>query len=341
MEDALTFLDYSQYKAWMKCPHYWHERYVNCVEPVRAEAGYRNDALAIGSLTHSGLENWAKSKQPRIDPAVVAEIGPSPEALALATSLVQTYVSRFPDENFQFEHTEEPMLFELANTPRTGFALVDNFFYNPAPCEINNGVEGETFALEPGWWIREYKTKDVSRSRPQFAQSWAVNMQADFQMHALARRVGEPVRGIFVCVLEKPRVYTPQRKCKGCNEMLELALYLPTGDGHACPLCGAVQKLTPYKPKIERRPDVYRMRVTRTPTQLEESLRQMALVAAEMDKMLEQPALRPMNKEACLSFGSPCDYFNNHTYAVPTVGDPLMRVRDTTKYARLELLRVA
>jgi hypothetical protein len=293
--------------------------------------------MAIGSLVHSGLENWGRNRRPGIAPEVIAEIGPSPEALVLAGQMVQTYINRFPNENFVDERTETPMLFEIPGISTKGFALVDNFFYNPCLCEIESGVGDEILAIQQGWWIREYKTKDAQKPRGVYQQAWQTNMQADFQIHALSKKVGQPVQGIFVCVLERPRLYIPHRKCKGCGEMLELATYLPTGTGdHACPLCGNQQKLKPYAPKIERRPDVYRFAVTRTKEQLDVSMGQILQVAMLMEEWKAERIIIPPNKEACVVFNNVCEYFDNHTYDKQTSEDVNMMKKDTTKYARLQ-----
>jgi hypothetical protein len=342
---SIARIDYSQYRAWMKCPWFWYERYVNGVEKLRPNAGYRNDALALGSLVHAGLEGWGNSRSVGIPETTVAEIGPSPETLQVALGMVAAYARKFPSEEFPTELTETPVTFPLPVYGIEGFALIDNYFEVRTPTVIDVGLSGEQFVLEPGWWIREYKTKDEAKPRDTYAAGWACNMQANFQLLGLRNRLpGEKVNGLFVCVLEKPRVYIPKRKCKGCGETIELSLFYSTGEGHACPLCGHKQLVTPYKPKASRaEPQIYRLKVQRTEDQLATAKREITQVAEAMQEARQtgyglDGVDSPPSREICVWGNSVCEFFDNHTYNRPTDGDPSFVKRDTHAYMRQEKL---
>jgi hypothetical protein len=337
-----SFIDYSQYLKFVRCPWLWYETYVNELAPRRKDRP-RDDNMAIGSLVHAGLENWTRNQLPNVSQATVDEINPTPDTLALAAGMVIEYARRYPAEQWEMVFCEEPLKFPLlGRAPLTGLAKVDKYFYVPEQTAVETGIEGEALSLAPGWWIHEYKTKSAAISRANYAMAWESNMQADFQMLALQAKLGEPPAGMIVQVLEKPRTYVPKRKCKGCQETVELASWLPTGDGqHACPLCGNRQTLKPYEPKAEPMPAFYRLGVIRSQERLSRALGEITSVAWQMAHLAAQGLSmyrRPPNREACVhpQYG-PCAYFRNHTYDLPTTEDASMEHRDATRYVGLEV----
>lgn len=338
----MNFIDYSQYAAWWTCSHLWYERYVNQRVPRREPGRQRDDKMAIGSMVHNGLENWTKHSRPEVDEATLAEINPTREAYILAMSLVQEYVKRYPTEEWEIHRTEEPVLFPLGleDDELLGLAKLDAYFFNPTQCDIESG-EGSILSLQPGWWAREYKTKDAGVKRGNYAKGWATNMQADFQLLALKARTGEWPQGVLISVLEKPRMYVPRRKCQGCGETIELGLYIVCPDGeYSCPRCGVKQKLKPYEPKVAHQPEFYRLVVTRTPERLETSRKEIAQVALRMEAMRQGGLGSELpNRQRCVDpiFGE-CDYMKNHLYNTPTAEDPEMEDREALRYVGLEAI---
>jgi hypothetical protein len=339
-----AFIDYSQYKVWCDCRWRWYERYVNQLEPQR-EARQQDNPMTLGSLVHAGLDAWASKGQLMIDDETIADCNPTPECHQLAMELLAGYVQRYPEERWAVQRTEQPLVFELPGTSVAGLAKLDRYFYLPEQTTVESGLAGTTIDLAPGWWVQEYKTKACEVDRALWMKAWSANMQADFQLLALGTKVGERPQGVLVQVLEKPRRYVPKRKCKGCGEMLEMAMYLPAAEGEsACPLCGAVQRLKPYEPKTERHPEYYRVVATRTEEQLARSLEEIAQVAHGMHAMRlwGLDAQLPNRDNCCIAARRyTCDYFDNHTQGIDTLSDPKMVKRDTTKYVGLEMVAEA
>ena len=339
---AFKFIDYSQYRAFQTCPWYWFEKYITELVP-RREAYQRDDAAAIGSLVHSGLEQWAKTREPKIAAAVIDEIGPTPEAFGLAEGMVHEYVRRYPEEAWEFLRTEEPLKFPLPGTDIPGLAKIDKYFFVPEQTTVETGIEGSTFDLSPGWWIHEYKTKDAQISRAHWNMQWEANRQADFQILALREKVGTDVQGIIVQVLEKPRLYIPKRKCKGCATTLEMPSWLPAEDGKsACPMCGNKQVLEPVKEKAPRPlAEFYRTVVTLTAERLDRAAEEIACTSRAMANMIKWgiQVQRP-TREACVfpAMRRVCDYFKPHTYDAPLEEGALWERREATKYVGLEEL---
>src|SRR5581483_4569462 len=142
-------------------------------------------------------------------------------------SLVRGYVMKYPREKWPVESTEEAVTFPVLEETM-GVAKLDGYFYVPEDTTVESGLPGSTITLSRGWWSREYKTKSPGVHRPTWIEEWSTKRQADFQLLALkdllTRKGHNPdeVQGVMVSVLEKPREYTPKRKCKGCGETFEL-----------------------------------------------------------------------------------------------------------------------
>jgi DNA-directed RNA polymerase subunit RPC12/RpoP len=377
----MKFIDYSQYSLFKFCEYAWYERYVRGLQTKYPADKQRDDAIALGSLVHAGLEVFAKTGKPEIPKDVVDEMIPTPECFVLANTMVQGYIKKYPSEVWPVEQCEEPLVWELVpedivwacckcgvtgnsrrhikcpnclsaliDQPVTisigqeqifGLAKFDSFFYVPEDTTIESGLPGESITLARGWWSKEYKTKSSGVNRATWIMEWQTKFQADFQMIALQNRIGEAPKGVMVCVLEKPREYTPKRKCAGCGETWEMASYLSTGDGHACPACDYRQKLKPYEPKVPRIPEFYRVLVTRSPEELERSEIEIRETALRMEALRQNSGLIMPNRDNCVSnkFHRVCEFFKPHRYNYDAGDRPAeFEFRDTTKYASLDLV---
>lgn len=306
------FLDYSAYYKWCECQFKWYEHYVS--QHVRTPPpGHVDTPLTLGSCVHAGLEALRTSGIPEVPQAIIEETRVSPEYAGWANALVQGYAAHYPGEDFPSGHTEEPLRFPLIPDV-DGLAKVDYFWEVPEGGQyIADGLGGQLW-LEPGWWIKEYKTKDASRNPGNWQQSWRMNPQADFQCHALAAKIGVAPKGVLVDTLEKPKITEPQRTCTKCHQKQDLRSYHPLGGGQfGCPLCGAPNKI-PLKDKTERKPAFYRFKVLRSPEQLEASFREMQVIAQEMAFIREGSSFPQRRLTECVNsiFGA-CEYFEPHS----------------------------
>ena len=342
-------IDYSQYSKFLFCPWAWYETYVKGMSP--RYIGQRSDPLALGSLVHEGLDTFSRTGKVLIPAEVVAEVNPTPEAMQLAELLVRGYIRKYPNEQWQMERTEQAVEFPLDGTDWCGIAKLDSYFYVPEDTTIESGLHDQRLTLGRGWWAREYKTKSHGIDRAVWAKEWAAKRQADFQLLALTNLLQnyphserftnsatDEVRGILVSVLEKPRDYTPKRKCKGCSNSYELESYLIHADGHMCPMCGYVQKLKPYTPTVPLAPEFYRLIVTRSPEQLAIARNEIAMVAEAMDDLRESGMLSIVpNRDNCISnkYHRQCDFAEQHIAGV-NVEEPTFVKIDPYKYIGIQ-----
>lgn len=217
----------------------------------------------------------------------------------------------------------------VGQDPIFGMAKLDGYFYVPEDTTIESGIMGHTLTLERGWWSKEFKTKKHG-DRGNWIKEWQTKMQATFQILALKQMIeSQPryhvdditVRGVLVCVMEKPHDYIPKRKCEKCKENYELAAFIPKADGYMCPMCGCVQNVTPYKPKVPKVPDFFRIIATRTPTQLKTAKAEIFETARMMETMrnIGMECVLP-NREACVinRHFRECEYMAPHTYGGST-----------------------
>ncbi len=378
-------IDYSAHNCWDECPGKWFERYINRRTP-RWRSGLRDDALALGSLVHEGLRLWQERGIVEIPSEVQEEVTPSRECLSLAQELVYGYTRAYPSELWPLIRCEEPVCMPLAQKnwcaacPQCGYtwggpskspsdncpacqhkltqcsdgddltllAKIDSYFYVSEPTQIESGIPGISFTLNPGWWIHEYKTKSPYIPMALYMQSWEMNLQASYQVLALKHHMSQrgtealtwgehiaqggippdaPVVGTLINVLEKPRRHIPKRKCRACAETYEFYTWVPTGRGtYACPVCGNQQELTPLKQDVPTVPPAYyRIIVTRSPEELE---RDRALILMTGRRMLEMERgglySQPWCKSACVNFQwkRACEYFGSHKNNVSTIDDP-------------------
>lgn len=364
MENKFSFIDYSQYRAWMKCPWKWYERYVAGFEKPFPKDRQRDDNLCIGSLYHEGLENWYRRGRVEIRPEVLSELNPTPEAYTLIQECLNGYVQTYPSIPWKVKQLEMPLVKPLANDLHM-LAKVDQYFYVKDTLMVESGIPGERLTLQPGYWVQENKTKAMNIDRGKYFRGWTMNMQADFQLltlteHLHSQGITAPVNGVLVNVCEKPKEYTPERTCKNkeCGVKIPLASYLPAPPGQhtftsggkkpktttldaskcgVCPFCGNVQELKAYESTVDRRPVYYRLITTRTEEELQESAVHIEYVALamEMVRQLGRHSIPP-NRESCVDtiFGD-CEYYKNHKYGVDVSEDDDLVKRDATKYVEL------
>ena len=304
------FLDYSQWKSYNHCPMEWFEKYREQVR--QAPTGQSADALTLGSLVHSGIQHFREKQATVIPVEAIDEFNPTPECLAWAQELLLGYTRHYANEAFTKYYCEEPLKFPLIDG-MDGLAKVDCYFDVAEDVTIETGL-GDTFTLEPGTWIHEYKTKAASKDIGKYIAAWRTNMQACFQMLALEHQLNRPVAGLIVNVLEKPQDYQPKRTCKTCKVASELRDWEPSGTQFACPACQAVQDIdTTVKSKINRVPKYYRIMVKRNRQELELAKTEMAQVATDILAIDAGSRIPSRNTEACIDqIFRPCVYSEPH-----------------------------
>lgn len=306
------YLDYSSWKEFKFCELAWYEKYR--LQTRKAVSGQQYDVLTLGSLVHAGLQAHRETNASSIPAEAIDEFNPTPECLAWAQELLLGWLRNYSGENFTRYFCEEPLKFPLVEG-MDGLAKLDSYFILDQPQTIASGL-GDTFTLEPGIWIHEYKTKAASKDIGKYLASWRMNMQANFQMLALRALLSKPVTGMLVNVLEKPADYQPRRTCKACKTVNELRNWEATGAGYACPACSNVQELdTSDKSKVKRIPKYYRIMVTRTLQQLSVAEQEIAQIAEDIlaiDAGKRQPG---RNTEECAEtrWYRACDYFEPHS----------------------------
>ncbi len=316
----MPFLDFSQYKQFTFCEAAWFEKYVQQCERVRPLRQH-DDPMTLGTLVHAALEQYRLTGNPSIPDSVVARVTPTADCLAWALKLAVGYAQTYPSEQFTRYFCEEPLRFPLL-TGYEGLAKIDSYFHLTEPQEIETGIGGETFTLNPGWWIHEYKTKAADKDRGNYFDWWRICMQADFQLLALQAKVGERPQGIFVNVIEKPKPYVPSHTCKTCKSKNDRAQWTPVGPEWRCPACAATQKLDIVdRSRKERVVTYYRMPVTRTAEQLESAHAEMAVIAKRMQQIRTEPStVLVRSTEGCLGGYSPCEYFKAHVEGRTALG---------------------
>jgi hypothetical protein len=323
------YIDYSQYDTFWECEYKWYERYISQIH--KRTEGQRDDALTLGSLFHSGLESLRSTGVPTIGERPITEFNPTRECYSTAQALLLGYCKAYPKEDFTTYYLEQPVRFPISEE-YDGLAKIDSYFHIDEITPLADGLGGE-FSLTPGWWIKEYKTKDASRNVGNYVESWRANMQASFQMLALQHKICEPIQGIIVDVAEKPARYIPKRTCKGCKIAQDLQDWLPTGTGYACPTCGNVQDLdTSDKSKVKREPKYYRINVTKTKDQLDIALREMEVTAQRMQAIRNGDEVAIMASKRCVHdwFG-PCEYWPFHANS--------QNAQENSKFVKVEALR--
>lgn len=331
MPEALV-IDHSAHDAFAFCPAKWYELYVN-KRRKRWPSGQRKDALCIGSLVHEGLRVWQETHTIEIPNSIIDEVTPDRETLSLAQELVLGYARHYPAEQWPLIRCEQPLTWKIGYEnedrrydPIYGLAKLDAYFYVLEDTQLESGVEGLNLTLSRGWWIHEYKTKSPYDPIGLYMQSWETNLQASYQILALESKLHEPVQGVLVNVIEKPKRYIPKRKCMSCQETYEYATWLPTGTGlYACPICGVQRKLEPLKrdqPTIN--PNYFRIVVVRSREELDRDAQIIKQTACAMNSMRSDGLNScAWTKRNCVSmmYKSACDYFSPHTKSFDTRED--------------------
>ena len=341
----MNYIDFSQYSTWTKCQWKWYEKYVR--EFRLKQDGQTDGAFAVGSLFHAGVEEFYKHGNPVIPPVVVEEIQPTPECYNNSMALVLSWIKKSPalewGENRIFE---KPIVFDIGRENIKGLAKLDFAFKLDKGITIPGGIDGQEVYLNPGWWIREYKTRSGdARSRPNWIKSWACDMQADFQMLALREYLKEikddtPVVGMLVGVIEKPREYVPKRKCKGCGNQYEFAVYNVLESGlYECGWCKYQQELTPPKKEAGYQGDPlsYYIHVARSEEALDLSFERIRYVAdlmmARREGGHDNIKYYGMNYQSCVHpiYGE-CEFFGAHV-------SPGYDVEEDNRFVKVESLK--
>lgn len=322
-DDFPTKIDYSQYKDMLTCEALWYEKYVRKVQK-RYKLEQRDDALALGSLVHNGLEHWYKDKTLTFSPRTLEETTPSKECLNAAKQLLQGYSKRFPQDPFEIVASELLVPFPIGVQGVCGVAKIDQIAYLSDNAVINMGDLGDCYTGD-GLYAHEFKTKSASVNRAFWCSKWTVNMQASFQMMAL-RAISKDLfeNDVLVSVLEKPNEKPPIRKCRKCETFSKFANWIFVEENKfKCPKCGNVQKLKPYKPKGEKEPNFFRFFVSRNSGMLDEHERKIQKVAVRMTYLKYYNRKPFFNDEACVDRMSrfQCEYFEPHAYNTPPEGD--------------------
>lgn len=308
------FLDYSTYKDFSFCELKWVEKFLHKTRKPRKE-GQQDDALTLGTLVHAGLQHLREAGFVEIPEDAITESNPTPECVAWARQLVLGYHRTYPTEPFTYQRCEHAIRFPL-HFGMDGLAKVDRYFHLDHQMQLEDGLGGE-FTLNPGVYVHEYKTKDASKDIGRYMLGWRMNMQPCFQMLALQHLLGEPVQGVFVNVLEKPKEYKPTHTCKACKAKNERRDWEPTGAGYKCPSCNEIQKLdVSDKSKVQRVPTYYRLAVHKTQLQLAQARSEMEYTANRMLQLSQPdqpfyPAQRATERCVDPIWGA-CEYFEAH-----------------------------
>ena len=325
------YIDFSQYNCWQNCPWDWVERYVNGWRPIYK--GQREDPYCIGSLVAQGLESLHKTGNPIIPPSTLEEFNPTREGLSMAMGMLETYSKdHYPRIPFNYLRSEEAIQFPLPSGEK-GVAKLDLYFYT-RPMVLPTGL-GVDLQLEEGWYIQEFKTKAPSIDRQKWIRDWAMNMQADFQMHAFQAKLGHLPKGMLVTVLEKPNQYIPKRKCKGCKSQFEYRSYLPTHQPNTfiCGSCGYTQVLEPPDYKDPTPTQIFTIQVTRSHERLQYSLE---LIDEIRQKMLDyQNNLIPNFRNCNSTMFGECPFLKAHEHLLPV--EKLIQVE--TQFTRVDPLK--
>lgn len=313
----MNYIDFSQFDMYKECPLKWAEKYAWGMRKVW-EGGQRDDALALGSLVHAGLDVWHGKQVIEVPSSVVQEIDPTPECLREAQRLLVGYAQKYGTENFGFERCEEPLEFEIGVEDWRGVAKVDRYFrVDEGQVAVESGLgDGARIWLQQGWWLDEKKTKSPGIDRGWWMKEWVNKMQASFQILALQEKIQQRVAGVLITVMEKEDTYKPKRKCKGCGLTLEMSTYrMVPGGRWECGMCGVVQELSAGKPREDKPPQYFRMETQRTQKRLELDKQEIAQVAQEMKEIKEEVREPRPNRRSCVNmmWKRECEYFVPHS----------------------------
>lgn len=314
------FIDYSQYKTWTDCEYKWLESYVRGVRRA-PKPGQKDDARTVGSLTHAGLQALRLTGRPDIPDTAITQYEPTPEALTAARGLLLGYVRAYPGEQELTDRyfCEEPVRFPLPSASWSGLAKIDSYFTIRETCTVPDGL-GSVIGLTPGLWIHEYKTKDASKDVGKYVMGWRMNMQPSFQMLALGNKIGVPIQGVLVNVLERTKPYHPKRTCKGCKKQTEFRDWITASrlgeNVYTCPECYNTQVLEVPEAKVVPANKYYRLAVQRNEEELTRDLHEIDEVAIRMEDLANSAGhtIPIRATERCVdSVWGPCEYYDPHS----------------------------
>lgn len=338
----MRYIDFSQYKTWMDCPRKWYNTYVEQVRPIPSRA-LNDGPLTLGSLVHNGLEYLAIHNKIKIDDETITEEKPTPQCLSDAYHILNSYAKYIVNEPYVVSKVEETLSYKV-NDNLTMVAKVDEYFHLDEPIDLPRG-NGEYFTLEPGWWLREQKTKSGKISYESFAMRWAYDKQADFQLLCLSEHIQQPVNGVLINVIEKAVTQQPKRKCKGCLQLLPFESYEAVTKGFKCSICGHVQQHKPLTPEqlLPKDPKFFRLYTRRSLECISRTIDTVELIAERMERMRKEgiQAEPPRITEGACShmiFG-PCKFMplciTESGLPIPALDHGKYEKADTTRYMGL------
>lgn len=334
--------DQSQLSVMQDCEAKWYEKYVKRLVAVQETRATRGDAAAFGSLVHAGLEVYEKSGTLEIPESTIEEIRPIPELLQQSRQVLAAYANYADRVPWGFKIFEEPLRGPDLTSLYYMMAKVDFAFRVDRPTEVRIGIDEYTAGevLQPGWYVQEYKTKEVSVNRGAWLKGWNMRPQADFQILCLKQQVetaARPVRGILVTVLEYEKKKPPIRTCKVCKEKLPFASFLELPDGTwQCVMCGGASKLDPIKQHTEMQPLIWKTLVTRTEEQLQAAYENIAAYAdAATDLRLTEGIPPKFDTSVCITrWGGECNYYSAHSnWRMAEAGADFVQI-DTHRYMK-------
>ena len=103
----MNYIDHSQYALFNRCSELWRLKYLEGLR-LRPRREQRDDPLALGSLVHSGLEQYYHNRPAKPSSSVIDEVGPTPECLSLAQHMLMHYERVYPREPFDLAVIEKP-----------------------------------------------------------------------------------------------------------------------------------------------------------------------------------------------------------------------------------------
>lgn len=325
-------LDNTQYTAFSKCPLYWYEKYVNKVH--RPVEGQRQDALAIGIHVHNALENGYRRNSFRVDEATSVEYPLTPEAALEVRTMIEYYRQQYPGGPIELPWTglETPLEYVYSDD-LTLVAKVDGYSTNDKPINIPDGM-GDSIHLEPGVYGFETKTKAPYLDRGLYMKEWGAAMQGSFQLLCLKKQVDNTrIRGIIINVIERPKIYTPRKTCKGCNELLPLYTYTIEPNGvYRCNSCNHSNKFPgPFpEPRVDP-PFTWRFLIERSEERLLIDLETIKTVA----KLMNSNIIHTHRHECVSTYNKrTCEYYEPHNAASPVMAIDFdgFKIFNPTKY---------
>lgn len=341
-------LDNTQYTSFNRCQYEWFEKYINKVH--LPHIGLRDDALAIGVHFHSVLENGYGGNNFIASNETIEEYPLTHEANLEVRSMAEMYRSQYPSGPVEFNWVklEAPIEMEVSNYDKDSkiftyamVAKVDGYFNVPISTTISGGMGGDIH-LESGYYGFETKTKGPSLDRGMYMKEWQAAMQPSFQLltleHELAK-IGETVRGVLVNVIERPKIYTPRKTCKGCKNLQPMYVYTIENTGQfRCNNCNFLNEFKPPFPEPRVDPPLtWRFLIERSNDRLMVDKASITNVAKKMDEITNgNIGGLWANRSNCADAyrKRTCEYFEPHNSSSPisALEWPGFEIFNPTKY---------